>query len=97
MEGDAGLLKGPQPWHATRHASPMHALWPNSPFVFHFCNSAMGNKIVTEASRRASPRPATPQGTNNTAGQGGGQRISLERGSHTRSKKNPGKRPHKGG
>jgi hypothetical protein len=26
-----------------------------------------------------------------------GQKISLERGSHTRSKKNPGKRPKKGG
>ena len=56
----------------------------------------MGNKIITEADRRASPRPATPQGTNNTAGQGGGQRRSLERGSHTRSKKNPGKRAHQG-
>ena len=27
----------------------------------------------------------------------GGQKISLERGTATRSKKNPGKRPHKGG
>lgn len=26
-----------------------------------------------------------------------GQRVSQERGSHTRSKKNPGKRAHKGG
>ena len=26
-----------------------------------------------------------------------GQKVSLERGSHTRSKKNPGKRPKKGG
>jgi hypothetical protein len=26
-----------------------------------------------------------------------GQKSSLERGSHTRSKKNPGKRPKKGG
>jgi hypothetical protein len=52
----------------------------------------MGNKIVTEADRRATPRPA---GVSNTPGRG--QKVSLERGSHTRSKKNPGKRPHKGG
>lgn len=26
-----------------------------------------------------------------------GQKSSAERGAHTRSKKNPGKRPHKGG
>jgi hypothetical protein len=56
----------------------------------------MGNKIVTEADRRATPRPATVQGTNSTTS-GGGQRISRERGSHTRSKKNPGKRAGKGG
>lgn len=55
----------------------------------------MGNKIVTEADRRATPRPATKQGTNSSSN--GGQRISKERGSHTRSKKNPGKRAHKGG
>jgi hypothetical protein len=28
---------------------------------------------------------------------GRGQKVSLERGSHTRSKKNPGKRPKRGG
>jgi hypothetical protein len=55
----------------------------------------MGNKIVTEADRKASPRVSTPTGTLYTPGKG--QRVSLERGSHTRSKKNPGKRPHKGG
>jgi hypothetical protein len=55
----------------------------------------MGNKIVTEADRKASPRVTTPTGVNYI--QGRGQKISLERGSHTRSKKNPGKRPHKGG
>lgn len=55
----------------------------------------MGNKIVTEADRRATPRPVAPNGTTFTTGRG--QKISLERGSHTRSKKNPGKRPHKGG
>lgn len=51
----------------------------------------MGNKIITEAARRATPRPANVQGNNS------GQKISRERGSHTRSKKNPGKRAHKGG
>ncbi len=56
----------------------------------------MGNKIVTEADRKATPRPAVPAGTNANTG-GKGQRVSLERGSHTRSKKNPGKRPSNGG
>ena len=51
----------------------------------------MGNKIKTEADRKATPRLA---GT--TSRMGTGQRSSLERGSHTRSKKNPGKRPHSG-
>lgn len=51
----------------------------------------MGNKIKTEADRRATPRPIGLSFT-----QGRGQRSSLERGSHTRSKKNPGKRPHSG-
>ena len=52
----------------------------------------MGNKIKTEADRRATPRPvgAPP------LGEGRGHKSSLERGSHTRSKKNPGKRPHSG-
>ncbi len=56
----------------------------------------MGNKIVTEASRKA-----TPPGPNLTGGNpvraGAGQKVSLERGKATRSKKNPGKRPSKGG
>ena len=52
----------------------------------------MGNKIVTEAMRKATkPLPGAP-----VKPQGVGQRLSLERGSHTRSKKNPGKRPHSG-
>lgn len=55
----------------------------------------MGNKIKTEADRVATPRPAAPAGVMFTAGRG--QKISLERGSHTRSKKNPGKRAKKGG
>jgi len=56
----------------------------------------MGNKIVTEADRKATPPLPTPTGFSlRTAGRG--QKISLERGTATRSKKNPGKRPSKGG
>jgi hypothetical protein len=55
----------------------------------------MANKIRTEADRRATPPvPPTPS-TNLTTARG--QKISKERGSHTRSKKNPGKRAGKGG
>ena len=55
----------------------------------------MGNKIITEADRRATPAPKPPPGVALTTGKG--QRVSLERGAHTSSKKNPGKRPRKGG
>ena len=54
----------------------------------------MGNKIITEADRKATPRPPAPTGVTITTQRG--QKVSLERGSHTRSKKNPGKRPHQG-
>ena len=56
----------------------------------------MGNKIVTEADRKATPRP-TPVAGVSIATAGRGQRVSLERGVATRSKKNPGKRSKKGG
>ena len=56
----------------------------------------MGNKIVTEADRKATP-PVKPQPGTAVIRHGGGQKVSLERGSATRSKKNPGKRAHKGG
>jgi len=56
----------------------------------------MGNKIVTEADRKRSPAPKATQGYTPPK-EGRGQKISLERGKATRSKKNPGKRPHKGG
>jgi hypothetical protein len=56
----------------------------------------MGNKIVTEAARQATPRPTPVTGYCVPTG-GRGQRVSLERGVSTRSKKNPGKRPSKGG
>jgi hypothetical protein len=56
----------------------------------------MGNKIVTEADRKATPRP-TPVPGMTLISPGRGQRVSLERGVATRSKKNPGKRSNKGG
>ena len=56
----------------------------------------MGNKIVTEADRKRTPQPKPLPGvTLNTPGRG--QRVSLERGVATRSKKNPGKRANQGG
>ena len=55
----------------------------------------MTDKIRTESDRRA-PKPIPAPGTS-LVRQGVGQKRSLERGSHTRSKKNPGKRPSKGG
>jgi hypothetical protein len=56
----------------------------------------MGSKIVTEADRKRTPPPEVTEGYM-TAKHGRGQKISLERGTATRSKKNPGKRPHQGG
>ena len=56
----------------------------------------MGNKIVTEADRKRTAAPKTAEGYR-VAKEGTGQKVSLERGTSTRSKKNPGKRPHKGG
>jgi hypothetical protein len=56
----------------------------------------MGNKIFTEADRKATPQPARQPGAA-IFREGGGQRVSLERGTATRSKKNPGKRCKKGG
>jgi hypothetical protein len=56
----------------------------------------MGNKIVTEADRKRSAAPIPTEGYT-VPRNGGGQKVSLERGKATRSKKNPGKRPHKGG
>ncbi len=56
----------------------------------------MGNKMVTEADRKRTPRPQPLPG-NTPPTPGRGQRVSLERGVATRSKKNPGKRSKKGG
>jgi hypothetical protein len=56
----------------------------------------MGNKIVTEEDRRATPPPRVADGRRPVR-HATGQTVSLERGSATRNKKNPGKRPRKGG
>jgi hypothetical protein len=56
----------------------------------------MGNKIVTEADRKRSPAiKASPTFT--PPKPASGQKLSQERGTATRSKKNPGKRPKQGG
>jgi hypothetical protein len=56
----------------------------------------MGSKIVTEADRKATPAPKVADGASPRR-TGVGQKVSLERGKHTRNKKNAGKRPHQGG
>jgi len=53
----------------------------------------MGRTIVTEADRQRTPPPAG----SHVPRQGGGQRVSRERGTATRNKKNPGKRTRQGG
>jgi len=62
----------------------------------HQRNFKMGNKIVTEADRKRTVAGKPVEGYTFKRN-GGGQKISLERGVATRSKKNPGKRSHKGG
>lgn len=51
---------------------------------------SMGTKIVTEADRKRTPRPADPKGVTFT--KKSAQHASRERGAHTHHKKNPGKR-----
>ena len=70
-------------------------LWPNVGFRPTSPEPVMANKIRTEADRKATPQPAPPNGVTITRRLG--QKSSLERGTQTRSKKNPGKRPKKGG
>jgi hypothetical protein len=55
----------------------------------------MAREPRTEAERKATPRPVAPKGVTYTAPKG--QKRSLERGVATNNKKNPGKRPSKGG
>ncbi|MEJ8822070.1 hypothetical protein WKW80_08465 [Variovorax humicola] len=56
----------------------------------------MPTTFRTEAERKASPKP-TPAPGYTLPKSGTGQKRSLERGTATRSKKNPGKRAKKGG
>ena len=56
----------------------------------------MGRKIVTEADRQRSPAPRASAGYTPPR-KSVGQKVSQERGTSTRNKKNPGKRPHQGG
>jgi hypothetical protein len=55
----------------------------------------MAKEFRTEADRLATPRPVPPKGVCFTAPRG--QKRSLERGTATNNKKNPGKRAHQGG
>lgn len=55
----------------------------------------MAKAIRTEADRVATPRPTPANGFSMPVTHG--QKRSLERGTATRSKKNPGKRSHQGG
>ena len=52
-------------------------------------------KIIRTESDRCAPKPVPAKGFTMPVSRG--QKISLERGTATRSKKNPVKRPHKGG
>ncbi len=63
-------------------------------YAFFYTESSMPKKIRVEADICA-PKPIPPKGYTITSGRG--QKVSLERGTSTRSKKNPGKRPKKGG
>jgi hypothetical protein len=81
--------------HQTSHPSARTgALWLKiSCSAIFNPESSMSKKIRVEADICA-PKPIPPKGY--TTKTGHGQKISLERGSHTRSKKNPGKRPQQG-
>lgn len=58
--------------------------------------NTMGKQIVTEADRQRTPAPRATA-TFTPRRESTGQKISRERGTATRNKKNPGKRAHKGG
>ena len=66
------------------------------PFPIFLTEPSMTQKIRTEADRKATPKPVPAPGYT-LPRTGGGQKVSLERGTATRSKKNPGKRAKKGG
>jgi hypothetical protein len=73
------------------------SMWPNCRFEHYFLPELfMPKTFRTEAERVATPKP-TPLPGYALPKTGGGQKVSLERGTATRSKKNPGKRAKKGG
>ena len=75
---------------------PTLHLWPNMALFSTFSETNHGQQDRHRSRSQAHPRPQTPNGvTLGTPGRG--QRVSLERGVATRSKKNPGKRSKKGG
>jgi hypothetical protein len=71
-------------------------MWPNVALPSFLTEPSMTQKIRTEADRKATPKPVPMPGYS-LPKMGGGQKVSLERGTATRSKKNPGKRAKKGG
>jgi hypothetical protein len=75
-------------WHLRMQGFPIHNPQP-PPREF-----LMAKKIRVEADRCA-PKPVLAPGMTLTNHRG--QKGSQERGTWSRSKKNPGKRPHKGG
>lgn len=62
----------------------------NGRIYLNFRETSMGNKIVTEADRKRTPRPVAPKGV--TLSTRNGKHVSKERGPHIHHKKNPGKR-----
>ena len=69
-------------------------LWPNRGFTQN-PGASHGQQDRDRSRPQGHPPPAAPTGVTVTTQRG--QKVSLERGSHTRSKKNPGKRAKKGG
>ena len=70
-------------------------MWPNIGFLNTQWSYFMAQEIRTEADRKRAPKPTPLPGYTNPVSRG--QKRSQERGTATRSKKNPGKRPKKGG
>ena len=88
----------PETWGSKAALSPgspgRHAAAKISGLALFKPEPSMPKKIRVEADICA-PKPVPPKGF--SLGAGHGQKVSLERGTSTRSKKNPGKRPKKGG
>ena len=78
----------------SRRADGARRLWPNRAFAQNL-GADHGQQDRHRSRPQGHPAPAAPTGVTVTTQRG--QKVSLERGSHTRSKKNPGKRAKKGG